>query len=118
MPNPNMPHWTSGWTTGGRVLTGKRTPDRRNWGASTIGMNWMIWSSVRANVERKIPRLTAPTASSRTTRNARTGLPTMPTPRPTEKAGSGPRAGTWTLARTQTMSRATWSVANRPKPTV
>ena len=39
-------------------------------------MNWMTWSSVRANVERKIPRLTAPSARSSTTRYARTGLPT------------------------------------------
>ena len=34
----------------------------------TIGMNWMTWSSVRAKVDRKIPRLTAPSAASTTTR--------------------------------------------------
>ena len=88
---------TSGLSTSGIELTGNSTPDSRNCGASTIGMNWMIWSSVRANVERKMPRLTAPRASSSTTRNASRGLPAMWMPRPTAGAGSGPSAGTWTV---------------------
>ena len=81
-------------------------------------MNWMICSSVRAKVDRKIPRLTAPSASSRTTRNAISGLPAMATPSPTEKAGSGPMAGIRRLPSTHVMSSATWTTANRPKPRV
>jgi hypothetical protein len=50
---------TNGWRISGRLLTGNRTPERRNCGTRTIGMNWMIWSSVRANVDSRMPRLTA-----------------------------------------------------------
>jgi hypothetical protein len=109
---------TNGWRIAGRVLTGKITPDRRNCGASTSGMNWMIWSSVRANVDRKIPRLTAPTARSSTTRKASAGLPAAGSPRPIENAGSGPTEGTWIVPSAQSSSTMTWMVANSPNPSV
>ena len=64
----------------------------------TIGMNWRIWNSVRANVEMKIPRLTAPSASRSATRKARPGEPALAIPRPIENAGSGPIAGTLSVA--------------------
>ena len=46
------------------------------------------------------------------------GPPATATPSPTEKAGSGPRDGTWIVPSTHRISRATWMIANRPKPRV
>jgi hypothetical protein len=79
-------------------------------------MNWTTCSSVRANVDRKMPRLTAPSASSSATRNARAGEPALAMPSPTENAGSGPMTGTWRVPRANAMMRMTWSVAKNPKP--
>ena len=76
----------------------------------------MTWSSVRANVDRKIPRLTAPIDSSSAIRKARNGEPAESTPSPIENAGSGPMAGTAIEFRMNSVSAITWIVAKIPNP--
>jgi hypothetical protein len=63
-----------------------------------------------------IPRLTAPMARSRTMAKTSSGLPAFATPRPSEKAGSGPSAATCTSARENVRSTMTWIVARMPNP--
>ena len=60
-------------------------------------MNWTTWSSVRANVDRKMPRLTAPRAVDDDHEEGEERAPGDRQPRPTENVGRGPRAGTATL---------------------
>ncbi len=79
-------------------------------------MNWRTCSSVRAKVDRKIPRLTAPIARSTATRNAIAGLPADWTLSPIVKAASGPMAGTSRLPSTNSVSTRTWIVAKNPNP--
>ena len=66
----------------GSEVIGQKMPDSSTWGTMTSGMNWRIWNSVRANVDRKMPRFTAAIASSSVITKASTGEPAMGTPRP------------------------------------
>ena len=108
---------TSGWRTPGRLLIGKRTPESRNCGTMTSGMNWMICSSVRAKVERKMPRLTAPRAASD---DDEEGEERAPGDRDAEADRERRAAARWPgrgrSPSAQAMRSATWIVANSPKP--
>ena len=76
----------------------------------------MTWSSVRAKVDRKMPRLTAPIDSSSAITNARIGEPAEATPRPMENAGIGPMTGTAIEFRMKIVRNTIWIVAKIPKP--
>ena len=54
---------------------GHRRPHKSPWGTITIGINWIACSSFLANVDRKIPKFTAPNDKSRVTRNTQARWP-------------------------------------------
>jgi hypothetical protein len=105
-----------GSSASGSEVTGQKIPLSRPWGTTTIGMNWRTWNSLLVKVEMKIPRFTAPSASSSVTRNASPGEPALAIPSPIVNAGNGPMAGTSTWPSEKAMITATWSVAKKPKP--
>src|SRR6202022_4521177 len=58
-------------------VTGTITPLRSTCGTTTSGMNCTAWNSVRENVLRKIPRLTAASTISSSIRKIRSTLPEL-----------------------------------------
>ena len=80
----------------------------------TIGMNWRIWNSVRAKVDRKMPRFDRAEREEQRDRKARTASPAA-IPSPTEP-GAGSNAGTFSVPSAKAMIRMTWSVAKNPNP--
>src|SRR4051812_41917839 len=100
----------------GTEVTCQIIPASSACGTTTIGMNWTICSSVRAKVDRKMPRLTATRPSRNVITNANSGEPALYTPRPMLNDEKGPIAGTLMLISTNVRTTTDCSVAKNVKP--